>query len=181
MRRRGISSTEREPNEPWARLQEHLALRYSLGQRLDRRWEHPDPHDLVNVPILLRQASAVVDADLRRMLGSSAPGLSPVAFDTLRRIRDKPSPGVNLGQYLRLPPQRVSEILEGLEKSGLIVRETSYRDLRLREARVTDAGRALLDRLEDTITGLAHLWLEDLGLDEQDTLLSLVAVVAEGA
>ncbi|WP_299441989.1 MarR family winged helix-turn-helix transcriptional regulator [uncultured Phycicoccus sp.] len=181
MRRRGIPATEREPNEPWARLQEHLALRYSLGLRLDRRWEHPDPHDLVNVPLLLRQASAVVDADLRRVLATSAPGLTPVAFDTLRRIRDKPSPGVNLGQYLRLPPQRVSEILAHLEKSGLIVRDPSSRDLRLREARVDEAGRALVERLEDTVTRLAHLWLEDLGLDEQDTLLSLVAVVAEGA
>jgi DNA-binding MarR family transcriptional regulator len=181
MRRRGIPSADRERNEPWARLQEHLALRYSLGQRLDRRWEHPDPHDLVNVPLLLRQASAVVDADLRRMLGSSAPGLTPRAFDALRRIRDKPSPGVNLGQYLRLPPQRVSEILADLERSGLIVRDNSHRDLRLREARVTDTGRALVERLEETVTGLAHLWLEDLGLDEQDTLLSLVAVVAEGA
>lgn len=181
MQRRGIGSSEREWNAPWERLRVRLALRHDLDVDPGRRWERPSQTDPANLALLLRQASARVDADAARMLGATAPGVSPVALDVLRRLADKPSYGVNLAEYLRLSPARVSRLLDGLSAKGLVSREGSGADLRVRVVALTDHGRQLLDDVEPRVQDLADQWLDELegDGDARAALLQLVAVLAD--
>ncbi len=182
MERRGVGSSEREFNAPWVRLQEHLVERYGRDVAQDRRWERPDPHDLANLALLLRQASAAVDADVGRAGRACSPALTPCECDVLRRVAAKPSAGSNLAAYLRLTPQRVSQVLRRLESRGLIEREESFRDARERRASVTEAGRTVLRTLDPRLQALATLWLDELdheGEEARTALMMLVAVLAD--
>ncbi len=178
MERRGVPSSEREFNAPWVRLQEHLVGRYGRGVALDRRWERPDPDDLANLALLLRQASAAVDADVARAGRACVPVLTPTECDVLRRVARKPSAGSNLAAYLRLTPQRVSQVLGRLESRGLIEREQSWRDARERRASVTTAGREVLRTLDPRLHDLAVTWLDELDREGEEARAALVALVA---
>ncbi len=182
MQRRGIGSSEREWNAPWERLRVRLATRYGLDVDPGRRWERPRPTDTQNLAVLLRQASAAVDADVVRMLGALAPGVSPTHLDILRRLADKPSAGVNLAEYLRLSPARVSRLLDQLVTRGLVSREESAHDQRVRTAELTDLGQRLVDDVDPHLADLADQWLDELdeeGEAARSALVQLVAVLAD--
>lgn len=178
-RSRGIGPGEREWNEPWERLRNHLMERH--GERVDvvRRLERPDPDDVRNLAIFARQASAAMDADLARLLGALTPQLTPLELDTLRRIADKPSYGVNLSEYLRISPVRVCRILKRLDEAGLIVRGPTYLDARVRRAEVTEEGRDYLQSVKDELQDLAHQWLDELEDGADSALVPLLATLAD--
>ena len=178
-RGRGIGPSEREWNEPWERLRQRLMERH--GRHLDaaRRLERPDRADLRNLAIFMRQASAAMDADLARVLGSGGQNLTPIELDTLRRIADKPSAGVSLAEYLRISPVRVCRILNRLEIAGLVLRMETYLDARVRRAEVTEQGRELVASLDGTLLDLALLWLDDIDDGAERALLPLVATLAD--
>ena len=178
-RSRGIGPGDREWNEPWERLRHHLMERH--GERVDvvRRLERPDPDDLRNLAIFARQASAAMDADLARLLGTMTPQLTPLELDTLRRIAEKPSYGVHLAEYLRISPVRVCRILNRLDEAGLTVRGPTYLDARVRRAEVTDEGRDYLHSVKDQLQDLAHQWLDDLEDGADRALVPLLATLAD--
>ncbi|HQA14985.1 MAG TPA: MarR family winged helix-turn-helix transcriptional regulator, partial [Ornithinibacter sp.] len=178
-RSRGIGPGEREWNEPWERLRHHLVERH--GERVDiaRRLERPDPEDLRNLAILTRQASAAMDADVARLLATATPQLTPMELDTLRRIADKPSYGVNLAEYLRISTVRVCRILNRLEEAGLTVRSGTYLDGRVRRADITEDGRDYLDTVNTMLQDLAHQWLDEVDDGAERALVPLVATLAD--
>jgi DNA-binding MarR family transcriptional regulator len=144
-----------------------------------RRWERPDVEDAGNIPLLLRQASAAVDADVARILAGMSPRLSPIELDTLRRVAAKPSAGVNLAEYLRLSPARVCRILARLEDVGLLVRSETYLDGRVRRAEATAEGLELLRLVADDLASMASLWLEGMDEGADRALVQLIAVLAD--
>ena len=81
---------EREWNEPWERLRTALVTRHRLDVGVVRRWERPDVEDAGNVPLLLRQASAAVDADVARILAGRSPRLLPVSSTPC--VASRPNP-----------------------------------------------------------------------------------------
>ncbi|GAA4401710.1 hypothetical protein GCM10023168_11580 [Fodinibacter luteus] len=178
-RRRGIGPKEREWNEPWERLRTAIVLRHGLDVDPGRRFERPDEDDTRNLALLLRQASAALDADLTRILSTAAPGLSPIDLDALRRVAEKASAGINLSEYLRVPPVRVSRILDRLERARLVIRVESHLDGRVRRAELTEAGRALLDTIDGDLDGLARLWLDEIDDGAERALLPFIASLAE--
>lgn len=178
-RRRGIGPREREWNEPWERLRTKIVLRYGLDVEASRRWERPGVDDARDLALLLRQASAAVDADLARLLSTTGRRLLPIDLDTLRRVAEKPSAGINLAEYLRVPPVTVSRILDRLERADLVVRLETPLDARVRRAEVTDRGRTFLDEIDDQLGDLAQLWLGGIEDGADRALLPLVATLAE--
>ncbi len=122
-----------------------------------------------------------MDSEVRTVLAGAVPVLDPVSWDVLRRVRTKPSAVVSLAHYTCLSRSRVSEVVARLVGLGLVVQTDSDTDRRVRFARATDRGRALLAELEPTVSDLADLLLDDLGIGAQDALLQLVGVLAEGA
>ncbi|QIM20510.1 winged helix-turn-helix transcriptional regulator [Phycicoccus sp. HDW14] len=178
-RRRGIPESEAQEHSPWLRLHEHLAVRHGIRADLPRRWERPLPDDPRNLPALLRQASAQVDRELSRALPESARGLTPLAVDALRRLREKPSSGVNLAEYLVLSERRVSRLLLGLEGAGLVSREPGWLDLRTRRTEITEHGRVVLGAIEQELRELTAIWLEGLEPEEVDALLHLLHALSD--
>jgi DNA-binding MarR family transcriptional regulator len=177
--RRGIGRGEREWNEPWERLRTALVTRHRLDVGVVRRWERPDVEDAGNLPLLLRQASAAVDADVARILAGRSPRLSPVELDTLRRIAAKPSVGVSLSEYLRLSPARICRILARLEGAGLVARAESHLDGRVRRAEATDEGLEFLRSVNEDLGSMAALWLDGLEEGADRALVPLIAVLAD--
>lgn len=178
-RRRGIGPQEREWNEPWERLRTKIVLRYGLDVDLALRWERPSVDDQINLALFLRQASAAVDADLARILSTTGRRILPIDLDTLRRVAEKPSAGVNLAEYLRVTPVTVSRILDRLEKDGLVVRVETFLDGRVRRAEATDRGRTLLADLDNDLVDLTRLWLGGIEAGAERALLPLIATLAE--
>ncbi|MEV1330171.1 MarR family transcriptional regulator [Micromonospora costi] len=71
--------------------------------------------------------------------------------------RDGDAPSVSeLGAELRLDSGTLSPLLKRLEGAGLVVRRRSARDERRVEVELTDAGRALRERMEDVPLRLAR-------------------------
>lgn len=178
-RRRGIPANEAEDHTPWRRLHEQLAVRHGIRADLPRRWERPLPDDAHNLPVLLRQASAQVDRELLRALAPEASGLTPTALDALRRLRDKPSSGVNLAEYLALPERRVSRLLVGLERVGLVVRDPGWHDLRIRRTEITARGTEVLRTAEEHLADITEACLEGLEPVEVDALLVLLHALSD--
>ncbi len=178
-RRRGIPATEESDHSPWLRLHEHLVIRHGIRADLPRRWERPAADDALNLAVLLRQASAQVDRDLSRALVPVASGLTPTAVDALRRLRDKPSAGVNLAEYLVLSEKQVSRLLISLERAGLLDREPGWRDLRTRRTELTQHGRDVLDTVETLLAELTQAWMEGLDEVEVEALLCLLYALSD--
>ena len=179
MSRRHIIPDDAAFHAPWLRLHDHLALRYGIRADRPRRWEQPDAADPLNLPALLRQASTAVDDDLSRTLRGAGHRVGPEALDILRRVRTKPSAGVNLAEYLHTSPQRVSRLCSRLEDAGLVHRDPSWHDLRSRRTALTSRGRDVLDDLERLLDDLLHLWMECLDDDEQRALLLVLRALAD--
>ncbi|MER7443067.1 MarR family winged helix-turn-helix transcriptional regulator [Micromonospora avicenniae] len=85
----------------------------------------------------------------------------------------------DLGAELRLDSGTLSPLLKRLEETGLVVRRRSTRDERRVEVELTDAGRALRQRVEDVplriarATGLSEAELVAL----RDTLTRVTETV----
>lgn len=178
MRRRGAGASEREWNAPWARLQQRLLERYEFDVDPARRWERPPPEDPTSLPLLLRQASAAVDADVRGALRAVGHGITPTELDILLRLSVKASVGVNLSEYLRIGPTSVSRALARLDARGLVHRSDDSMDLRARTAELAPAGRSLVTAITPHLQALADLWLEELDDDGDEAKAVLVRLVA---
>jgi DNA-binding MarR family transcriptional regulator len=100
-------------------------------------------------------------------------------LDTLRRIAEKPSYGVNLAEYLRISTVRVCRILNRLEEAGLTVRSGTYLDGRVRRADITEDGRDYLDTVNTMLQDLAHQWLDEVDDGAERALVPLVATLAD--
>ncbi|MBM6400324.1 MarR family winged helix-turn-helix transcriptional regulator [Phycicoccus sonneratiae] len=179
LRRRGIPADEAADHSPWLRLHEHLAVRHGIRADLPRRWERPEAHDPLNLPALLRQASAQVDRDVARTVAPLAPGLTPEGVDALRRLRDKPSAGVHLAEYLNRSEPQVSRLLSRLTGLGLVQREPGWRDLRTRRTELTETGRRVLATVEAALADRAGEWREGLDVAEVDALGRLLHTFAD--
>lgn len=177
--RRGIHAVQPETHAPWARLRQELEHRHRLGLSLDRRWERPDEDDDRNVAVFLRQASAAVDADLRRLAATHGLRLSPTEVDALRRIAVKPSAVVQLAEYLRVHPARASRIVSRLEGEGLVTTHAPWSDLRKRRAHLTPEGTDVADHLAAGLDDLARLWMDGLDDDTRLTAVRLLATLAD--
>lgn len=141
------------------RLEDRLV---SARIRGSRRVVHADPDAPENLALLLRLASADLDRRLALALDDEAVTLAE--SDVLRRVARRPGGPAEIGEYLGRSPQRVGAIVAGLEAAGLVEREGSWRDGRVRQVRPTEAGF-------DVLLGLDAPTRRILGL-----LLAILAV-----
>ena len=85
-----------------------------------------------------------------------------------------------IAEALGLDPSRLVNVLDSLEKRGLIARHRDPLDRRRHVVRITDGGIAALDRMRVLAQGLADEFLAPLTPDDRETfhrlLLQLAAV-----
>jgi DNA-binding MarR family transcriptional regulator len=88
-------------------------------------------------------------------------GLTPVQFGVLAVVHDTPGPTIaELARAVMVRPQSVGEVVEALERRGLLRREGEGGRGRRRPLAITDAGREVL----------AAAWPGVLAFNEPDAL-----------
>jgi MarR family transcriptional regulator, organic hydroperoxide resistance regulator len=115
---------------------------------------------------------------VRRLRGRethSHDGLSNAQYHLLFGLRDhKLLSGSELGCLAGLSPATTTQMLEGLEAAGLVMRERSVEDRRKVMTSLTERGHALV---EERHARFAPLWLETLAEFSDDELHTAAAVM----
>ena len=120
---------------------------------------------------------------LRDPLHDLHPDLTPPQVHVLAALSLDPDPA---GMATTVLAQRVSAsaptmtgLIDRLEKQGFVQRERDDDDRRLVRVRVTDAGRAVLVVVEETITERLTTVLSVLAPDERETFAHLITKIID--
>ncbi|EAQ04255.1 transcriptional regulatory protein [Pseudooceanicola batsensis HTCC2597] len=124
----------------------------------------------------LHQRSTRVFADRMREAGYDLTPVQFVALDALRENAGIDQAG--LAQAIAKDRATVGAVLDRLEQKGLIERAVSRRDKRARELALTDAGRAMVDRLDPLVQALQADILPGLTAKEYAEFVRLAAKAA---
>jgi DNA-binding MarR family transcriptional regulator len=122
----------------------------------------------------LRRASGAMAADFARILEGT--GIRQVLFGILSVVRE--NPGINQGTVGRLLGiQRANMVapVNELAERGLIERQADKEDRRAFSLALTPAGEALFLDLLVSIRAHEEAMLSDLGANERETLIALLA------
>ncbi|MEZ5824829.1 MAG: MarR family transcriptional regulator [Geminicoccaceae bacterium] len=100
--------------------------------------------------------------------------LTPVQFAALHAISVKPGiDQATIAATIAYDRATIGGVIDRLEAKGLVERKVSRRDRRAREVGLSEAGRALLDRVRPIVDDLQGDILSGLDGDEQAMLLRL--------
>lgn len=111
-------------------------------------------------------------------------GITSTQYNVLRILRGAGDDGLCRNEVRdRLIAQvpDVTRLLDRLEDAGLIARERSTTDRRLVATRITDAGLALLDKLDAPVFEMHRELLGHMSEEQLRTLIELLAVAREKA
>jgi DNA-binding MarR family transcriptional regulator len=128
---------------------------------------------------LLRTASVVRRA-LERVIEPAGGGLSLAQYNALRIVRGAGSAGIpTLAIRDRMIEEgtTITRLLDKLEAAGLIRRERALPDRRQVICVATDAGKALLDRLDPLVDAADAAAVETLADGDVETLVRLLDAV----
>lgn len=110
-------------------------------------------------------------------------GLTRQQGFTLGYIEEHQHRGViarELSEMSGTTPASVASLLQGLEERGLITREPSPDDSRVKLLTVTDEGSRLIAGFDDEMNAAQERLFSPLSAAEQDQLLDLLTRVVEG-
>lgn len=105
-----------------------------------------------------------------RLLGQTEPRLTLSQYLALRAIAEEPITAVELAQRTGVSGPAVSQLLATLVAGGWVDREPAAGDRRRQELSVTGDGRALLTRVERTLTSRLAELIRDAPGPELDAL-----------
>ena len=126
---------------------------------------------------LLRTASAV-RRSIARVIEPH--GLSLAQYNALRIIRGAGPAGIptlDIRDRMIEEGTTITRLVDKLEDAKLIRRERSVPDRRQIVCTVTDAGRALLDKLDPKVDAADEATMESLGARELDHLVQLLGAI----
>jgi DNA-binding MarR family transcriptional regulator len=138
--------------------------------------ENPTETDSLSVELydqpghLIRRAQQIAVSMFHEQLGAD---VTPIQYAVLRALQDAPGVDqVTLASLVALDTSSTAELAARLEAKGWIVRE--LRPRRQRSLRLTDAGRAVLDRLLPGMREMQRRLLGRLDPGEQQEFLRLL-------
>lgn len=127
---------------------------------------------------LVQRLRLALAAEVRPAL--RARGLAPSTAFLLDLVERHPYPS-EICRELEMPPATVSRLLKQLEQEGYVVRETVPQDLRRHHFRLTPAGEAMRDQVQDLVRDAVDARLRRLDPGERAELERLLGrLVAEG-
>lgn len=123
---------------------------------------------------------------LRHQLGEALKeyGVTPTQLNVLRILRGSRQTGLcrhEIGDRLVSPVPDVTRLLDRMQEAGWIERERSTEDRRLVRAFITDAGLAVLARLDEPLQTMDRRQIGHLDADELRTLIDLLARIRHPA
>ncbi len=150
-----------------------------LLTRIEHDWRtaRPDlnPEPMLTV-IAVQRTSGLLQAELEAFFASHH--LTPSAFDVLATLRrSAPPEGLTLGELgalMAITPPAVTKRVDALSERQLIERLSDPSDRRAVRARLTEAGRTLIDGLLPLHLANEERLLADLNTDERQTLRELL-------
>lgn len=104
-------------------------------------------------------------------------GLTPTQYNALRILRGAGDAGLcryEVAERLVTPVPDVTRLLDRVEEAGYVTRTRDTADRRLVTARLTPAGRRLVDRLDAVVAGFERDHLGALGERDLRTLIALL-------
>lgn len=154
--------------------------------RIERDWRTARP-DLDPAPMLtviaVQHTSSLLQAELETFFAGH--GLSPSAFDVLATLRrSAPPEGLTLGELaarMAVTPPAVTKRVDALTGRGLVERLPDAVDRRAVRARLTAAGRELVDGLLPQHLANEEQLLAGLSAEECQTLRTLLGRIRAGA
>jgi DNA-binding MarR family transcriptional regulator len=97
-------------------------------------------------------------------------GISVAKYAVLKVLSERPdSSGAQLARRCFVTPQTMSTIIASLADQGFVVRSAHPENLRVQQARLTDAGHALLRRCQPDVDAVEAAFLSQLS--HQDRLV----------
>jgi DNA-binding MarR family transcriptional regulator len=112
-------------------------------------------------------------------------GISTSQWGVLRAIHRAESEGhavlrlTDLGERLLVRPPSVTGVVDRLSRMGLLARSKSTEDHRVKEVRLTPAGRERIERVLEHLPAQHELVLGELNGDERQQLQRLLGVLAQ--
>lgn len=95
-------------------------------------------------------------------------GISLAKYAVLKVLSERPdSSGAQLARRCFVTPQTMSTIVASLAEQGLVARSAHPENLRVQQARLTDAGRTLLRRCQPDIDAVEAAFLSQLSSEDQ--------------
>lgn len=123
----------------------------------------------------IERTAAVLGRALARLLEPH--GLTPTQYNALRILRGAGDAGLcryEVTERLVTPVPDVTRLLDRVEEAGYVTRARDAVDRRLVTARLTPAGRRLVDRLDAVVAGFERDQLGTLGERDLRTLIALL-------
>ena len=137
--------------------------------------------DSLEEEVLIALVRAAWLAAERSNAVTAAAGLSPSQYNVLRILRAAKREGLScteIGTRMVTRDSDLTRLVSGLERAGLIVRQTDAKDRRRSINRITAAGRALLSRLDHDVAEAARQTMGHLGRKRLSALLALLVEFA---
>jgi DNA-binding MarR family transcriptional regulator len=101
--------------------------------------------------------------------------LTPVQYAALAAIADHPGTDqVTLAGLIAFDRTTITGVVDRLVQKGFVERHANARDRRVRELRITAAGRRILAGIEPAVDAAQRSMLRGLSANEADTLLRLL-------
>ncbi len=137
--------------------------------------------DSLEEEVLITLVRAAWLAAERSTAITAAAGLSPSQYNVLRILRAAERGRLScseIGERMVTRDSDLTRLVSGLERRGLVVRETDANDRRRSINRITAAGRALLRRLDRDVAEAAKQTMGHLGRKRLTALLDLLVEFA---
>jgi DNA-binding MarR family transcriptional regulator len=132
---------------------------------LDDLYKHPGH--------LIRRAQQIAVALFMEECGES--GITPVQYACLKALKENPGvDATRLSALIAFDRSTIGNVLERLERKGLIQRFASSEDKRIKLLRLDPSGGALLRKLEAAVNRSQRRILAPLTAAQQRTLIKLL-------
>jgi DNA-binding MarR family transcriptional regulator len=104
--------------------------------------------------------------------------LSELGFENIRTVHGfifkyiatNGATGIELAEHLGITKQAVSKIVDGLEKSGYVVRLAHPTDKRGKIIVLTERGRLVMNIKDEIMTEIEQRWMEKIGAERMHML-----------
>ncbi|PGM49076.1 MarR family transcriptional regulator [Bacillus sp. AFS053548] len=96
--------------------------------------------------------------------------IRPVHGFMLKRIIPNGATGIEVAEYLGISKQAVSKMVDYLEKSGYVMRQTHPTDKRGKIIVLTERGWLVVKAKEEILTKIEQRWIDNIGAERMQML-----------
>ncbi len=131
---------------------------------------HPAFNELDLTSLLSLSFSALIDELHNRLSELGFGDIKPAHGFMFKHIIPNGATGIELAEHLGITKQAVSKMVDYLEKSGYVIRQTHPNDKRGKIIVLTERGWLVIKAKEEIITEIEQRWIENIGAERMQML-----------